>query len=190
MKGTSELVLRTAKKLFARKGIKNTTMDDIAAAAHIGKGTIYHYYDSKEILFCDIAELEAEGMKTAITAAVMSAPDPAAKLSTYFITRFRAMGELSKVFSMFKEEYHEFYGYIKKVEDKFKEFETGTLKQILKEGVDQGAFNPVDLEFTAYVLFEGGRALEYFFSLPENHAGMEGKVGMIHGLIMKGLLKR
>jgi AcrR family transcriptional regulator len=190
MKGTRELVLKTARRLFGRNGLKKTTMDDIAAAAHIGKGTIYHYYDSKEKLFCEIAEREAENVKGVITAAVGAEQDPEKKLLTYFITRFKAFGELSKIFSLFKEEYHEFFAYVKKVQDKFVEFETGMIKKILQEGADAGKFEQMDFDFIAYALFEGGRGLEYFFGLPENHADMERKANIVHDLIMKGLLKR
>jgi AcrR family transcriptional regulator len=65
MKETRELVIRTARKMFAKKGVTETTMDDIAKEAKIGKGTIYHYFDSKEELYCvildiDFAEAKAE----------------------------------------------------------------------------------------------------------------------------------
>ena len=42
----------TAAKLFNEKGYLETSMDDIAAAAHLSKGGIYHYFFSKnEILY-------------------------------------------------------------------------------------------------------------------------------------------
>ena len=41
---TRERIITTALELFGRKGIENTTVDEIAAAADIGKGTIYNYF--------------------------------------------------------------------------------------------------------------------------------------------------
>jgi len=45
-------ILSVALGLFFEKGYKNTTMADIAEAANISKGLIYHYFKNKaEILF-------------------------------------------------------------------------------------------------------------------------------------------
>lgn len=40
-----------ALEVFAEKGLKNATMDDVAEKAEVSKGTIYLYFKSKEHLF-------------------------------------------------------------------------------------------------------------------------------------------
>jgi AcrR family transcriptional regulator len=45
-----ELILSAALKIFARRGLKEATIDEIAALAELGKGTLYYYFDSKEAL--------------------------------------------------------------------------------------------------------------------------------------------
>ena len=44
-------ILIAATKVFARKGLAGTKMADIAAEAGIGYGLLYHYFDSKELIF-------------------------------------------------------------------------------------------------------------------------------------------
>ncbi|MDX9974761.1 MAG: helix-turn-helix domain-containing protein, partial [FCB group bacterium] len=44
-------ILSAAVEVFAEKGFRAATMDEIAAAAGITKGTIYLYFASKEELF-------------------------------------------------------------------------------------------------------------------------------------------
>jgi AcrR family transcriptional regulator len=39
---------QTALSLFERKGVEGVTIEEIAAAADVGKGTVYNYYRSKE----------------------------------------------------------------------------------------------------------------------------------------------
>lgn len=40
-----------AQELFPRRGFEGTSMDAIAAAAHVSKQTLYRYYQNKEALF-------------------------------------------------------------------------------------------------------------------------------------------
>lgn len=47
-------IIDAAETLFFSKGIATTTMDDIATAAELSKGTLYLYFKSKEELFCAI----------------------------------------------------------------------------------------------------------------------------------------
>ena len=44
-------ILEAAIAVFARKGVGNTRIAEIAAEAGTGKGTIYEYFRSKEQLF-------------------------------------------------------------------------------------------------------------------------------------------
>ena len=47
-------ILDAAEKLFYEKGLENTTIDDIAEAAEISKGTVYLYFKCKELIFIGI----------------------------------------------------------------------------------------------------------------------------------------
>lgn len=44
-------ILEAARKVFSEQGYGAATVDHIAAAAGVAKGTIYLYYDSKEAIF-------------------------------------------------------------------------------------------------------------------------------------------
>jgi AcrR family transcriptional regulator len=53
-------ILFTAIDLFSRRGLDAVTIDEIAAAADVGKGTIYNYFATKEdIVVAFMADLEA-----------------------------------------------------------------------------------------------------------------------------------
>lgn len=49
--GKERAILDAALRLFSHNGYRKTSVDEIAAAAGIGKGTIYLYFASKEALF-------------------------------------------------------------------------------------------------------------------------------------------
>lgn len=52
---TQEL-LEAALQVFARNGYRSTRLDDVAEAAGVTKGTIYHYFDTKEELLLRVIE--------------------------------------------------------------------------------------------------------------------------------------
>ena len=60
-------IIDMAEKVFASKGYENTKMEDIASELGISKGTIYFYFNSKEI--------SAEELKIALTIALKDNPD-------------------------------------------------------------------------------------------------------------------
>ncbi|MCH9634693.1 MAG: hypothetical protein S4CHLAM7_14470 [Chlamydiae bacterium] len=63
-------ILKVARKLFLTKDYDKTTMVDIMNALEIAKGTIYHYFRSKEALFEavieDIVEENIKHMRTLV----------------------------------------------------------------------------------------------------------------------------
>lgn len=50
-----EEILDAAQKIFFEKGLSVATMDEIAEAAELSKGTLYLYYKSKEDLYLAVA---------------------------------------------------------------------------------------------------------------------------------------
>jgi AcrR family transcriptional regulator len=48
---TRTAILKAAKRLFGDRGFAATTIDDVAAAARVAKGAVYHHFETKEALF-------------------------------------------------------------------------------------------------------------------------------------------
>src|ERR1700755_2501211 len=70
---TRRAVLDAARSLFGRQGYAQTSVDEIADAARVTKGAVYHHFTGKEALFRAVyAEVEAEAQSR-----VMAAGDPA-----------------------------------------------------------------------------------------------------------------
>jgi len=52
----SARILTAAAQVFARRGLEASTMSQIAAAAAVGKGTLYEYFPSKQALVLAVSE--------------------------------------------------------------------------------------------------------------------------------------
>jgi len=53
---TQGMILDSARRLFADQGFEATSIDDIAVAAGVAKGAVYHHFASKEALFAEVLE--------------------------------------------------------------------------------------------------------------------------------------
>jgi AcrR family transcriptional regulator len=68
-------IIAEAIELFSRKGIENVTVEEIAEAADIGKGTVYNYFTTKEdIVVAFMADLERRVQAGLHRLAVMDGP--------------------------------------------------------------------------------------------------------------------
>ena len=67
---TREHLLETGRRLFGERAFDEISIDDIAAAAEVSKGLLYHYFEGKRGLY--VATLEAE----AATLLAETEPDP------------------------------------------------------------------------------------------------------------------
>lgn len=57
---TRERILAAAGRLFRRQGFAQSTMEEVAAAADVGVGTLYNYFGSKERLLLGVFEQATE----------------------------------------------------------------------------------------------------------------------------------
>jgi AcrR family transcriptional regulator len=55
---TRERIYRAALKLFAKRGLEATTVDEIVAMADVAKGTFFNYFHSKEQIFAFLIEIQ------------------------------------------------------------------------------------------------------------------------------------
>jgi AcrR family transcriptional regulator len=72
-------------KQFSAYGLKKTKVEELAEAAKISKGAFYLFYESKEALFMDVAELAEQRYRQEILAAIsLPGPTPRARLLVVF----------------------------------------------------------------------------------------------------------
>jgi TetR/AcrR family fatty acid metabolism transcriptional regulator len=69
-------ILGAAAAVFAAKGFHQALMDDVAARAGIGKGTIYRYFAGKEDLFFSILDAEVDDLRARLEHAAASRQSP------------------------------------------------------------------------------------------------------------------
>ena len=96
-------IAQKAIALLAKKGFQSTTIQDIADAAGLGKGTIYHYFKTKEeILFVISAELFQE-MERSFGAALLRINEPQEKLAALIAEALKVTEDVENLFIVYTE---------------------------------------------------------------------------------------
>ncbi|MBN1317362.1 MAG: TetR/AcrR family transcriptional regulator [Anaerolineales bacterium] len=153
-------ILDAARQVFFTQGIYQTTMDDVATAAEVSKGTVYLYFETKETI---LALLLQEGLALLIQQldiaynAEKNLPAP---------TRLRFM---AKAYFQFFQSYPHYYRLLIMFERrKFQEsvdpklYEHTLMRstrglayviQALEQGIDEGIFHVEDPKRSASVLW-------------------------------------
>ena len=63
---TRAKLVDVARQLFAKRGVDDTTMNDIAVASKKGRRTLYTYFKSKEDIYMAVVESELEMLSDAM----------------------------------------------------------------------------------------------------------------------------
>ncbi|MEO5935638.1 MAG: TetR/AcrR family transcriptional regulator [Terriglobales bacterium] len=69
---TRRHIFQAAMKLFEKKGIFATTVEEITEAADVGKGTFFNYFPSKEAIFSAMAERQVGILDRAVKKALVA----------------------------------------------------------------------------------------------------------------------
>jgi TetR/AcrR family transcriptional regulator len=76
----AEKILTAAARLFATHRFHEARMDDIAALAEVGKGTLYRYFKDKDELYLALLDRAAEGLQSRLCQELRRASTPREQL--------------------------------------------------------------------------------------------------------------
>ncbi len=97
-------LLAIAAELFATKGFKNTTVRDIADAAGILSGSLYHHFDSKESMVDEILSSFQDELFGKYAEILAGDADPRAKLDAAVRVSFEAIDQHRNEVAIFQNE--------------------------------------------------------------------------------------
>lgn len=97
-----EAILAAAERVFTRSGFRATRMADIAGEAEVAVGTLYNYFESKELILQEMIATR-HGELIASLGSCMEIPDPIDRLQTMLRTCFEFLEKESVVCAIFME---------------------------------------------------------------------------------------
>ena len=73
---TRNALLEAATALFFERGFGRTALEDVAAAAQVTRGAVYHHFTNKQQLFEAVLDSLESQAKQRVTAATAGVADP------------------------------------------------------------------------------------------------------------------
>ncbi|MEO5912244.1 MAG: TetR/AcrR family transcriptional regulator [Pelobium sp.] len=148
-------ILKAAKQLFSKYGLKKTTMDDVAKAVGKGKSTLYYYYPGKTELFQSVINHEMNIATRLIRIAVNKEKNASAKLASYLALRLKLKEEYNNLSKVFLEDLFDHYKEIYLLKQEFEATHLDFIKEIIKGGIQSSEFKAMKEEeisfFTLWV---------------------------------------
>lgn len=184
-----EFILKNAKELFKRYGLKKTTMEDIAKSSGKCKSTLYYYFKSKDEIFEAVAKQEMEAFIDELKVEVMKVSHVQHRLKLFCTVGIRQLRETVNLYQIVFSELSNQMGLMRELREKFKHIEIDFLKQILLEGVEKKEIemNTANVSWSADILSASMRGLElhlvWFEDYPDLEAKLEKMIDMFyHGI--------
>ena len=190
VKKTRDRFIEVARSLFARQGVENTTMNDIATASDKGRRTIYTYFKSKTEIFNAVIESETDDLLKSlrlIAARPGNAPD---KLSEYVAVRLEKMKEVVSRNGSLRAGFFRDVLKVDRARNIIASKEVSLLMSILQEGKDAGDFNMDNVKDTAIVITNMIHGMDVPYirnTLAQYGIGKEKIVSMVTDLIFNGI---
>ncbi|ADY53221.1 transcriptional regulator, TetR family [Pseudopedobacter saltans DSM 12145] len=141
--GFNQEILKAAKLLFSKYGLKKTTMEDVARHVGKGKSTLYYYYPGKNELFEAVVKEEFNNAVKKIRLAVNQENTSKAKLQAYLTSRLKLREEYNNLSKVISDEIFDHLREIFRLKNEFTEVHIDFIKEIVKSGVQLGDFKPM-----------------------------------------------
>ena len=140
---TRHKLVDVARQLFAKNGLENTTMNDIARASGKGRRTLYTYFKSKEDVYYAVIESELERLSDKMDEVAAKKIRPQDKIIELIYTHLNWM--------------------VEKVRKNFDEDEIELFRKVYADGKADGEFDIDNVELVADITHYCIKGLEVPF---------------------------
>ena len=144
-------LLELAATMFAERGLRATTVRDIADSAGILSGSLYHHFSSKEEMVDEVLRGFLDWLFDRYQEIVATEPNPLERLKGLFMASFEAIEHRHAQVVIYQDEAKRLssQGRFSYVEERNKE-QRKMWMDVLNQGIEEGYFRPdlnVDLVY-------------------------------------------
>lgn len=157
---TKVKLVDVARQLFAKMGVENTTMNDIALASKKGRRTLYTYFKSKDEIFMAVVESELDILSDMMQKVAEKEISPDEKILELIYTRLDAVKQVVYRNGTLRANFFRDIWRVEKVRKKFDAKEIVLFKSVLAEGKEKGVFTIDDVDMAAELIHYSVKGIE------------------------------
>ena len=184
-------ILEAARQVFAKKGFHQATVDDIAEAAGVAKGTVYLYYQSKREVYFAALKFGIGQMYSLLVDELTRVSTPEDKLKALIAAKLAYFDENREFFNIYYSE----LGNIPTthpagIDNEFKTLyqeQARLVEAILREGARKKVIRNVRIEQTALAISDIIRGVVTHRILGWSKSKISQDVNFIFDLVWKGI---
>jgi len=183
-----ESILDTAKKMFARYGLRKTSVDEVARMARVAKATIYNYFGSKDKVYLEVLRREMDEVVEKISSSVAQKPSPEDKLITFVRAKFRYMREAINILNLDREGIEKLLPSAEGIRNELFERDVDIIRSILNEGLEKGVFHTNNTILTARAIAHALRGFELNWLVQESEERIDYYLNELMAILFYGLM--
>jgi len=157
---TRNRLIEVARQLFARIGVENTTMNDIAMASEKGRRTLYTYFNNKNEIYKAVIESELKLLYSSLEIVAHKNLPADEKLLEFVLIRLESIKNVVFRNGSLRADFFRDIWRVENVRKSFDIREITFIKNILDEGINQGIFGITEAHGMAVVLHHALKGLE------------------------------
>ena len=157
---TRQLLVDVARQLFAKKGLENTTMNDIAVASNKGRRTLYTYFKSKEDIYSAVIASELERLSDKLDEVAAKKIQPQDKIIELIYTHLNMIKETVVRNGNLRAEFFRNIWMVEKIRKNFDADEIELFRKVYAEGKADVEFDIDNVELVADITHYCVKGLE------------------------------
>ena len=146
---TRQMLVDVARKLFAKNGLENTTMNDIAVASGKGRRTLYTYFKNKEDIYSAVIASELERLSDKLDEVAAQKIQPQDKIIELIYTHLNMIKETVVRNGNLRAEFFRNIWMVEKIRKNFDEDEIELFRKVYADGKADGEFDIDNVELVA-----------------------------------------